>query len=296
MLKINGLLKTGCMRLYRDFLSILTIISPELNTKFLYIMNFKKKLDLDNPITLEEKLLWLKLKNYNYSELVGKCSDKVQVREYIKQKGLSHILNDVIGIYNDASEIIWDQLPNRFVIKWNFGATMNLICNDKDKLDIEATCKQLNKWKKNKYWLPYSEMQYKRIPKKIIIEKFLMEEENKSLTDYKVYCFNGEPLAILVMHDRGGVMKTEFFDTSWNKLENTLKYVEPKEPTKKPSCLEKLLEVSRSLSAPFPFVRCDYYIVKGRVIFGEMTFTPAGGLFLSQTKVNGKDMSEYLVL
>ncbi|WP_295160171.1 ATP-grasp fold amidoligase family protein, partial [Selenomonas sp. AE3005] len=31
------------------------------------------------------------------------------------------------------------------------------------------------------------------------------------------------------------------------------------------------------LSKPFPFVRADFYLEKGKVTFGELTFTPCGG-------------------
>ena len=44
------------------FTSFLTLISPKLNTKFLYWRRFGKKLDFDNPQTSNEKVLWLKFK------------------------------------------------------------------------------------------------------------------------------------------------------------------------------------------------------------------------------------------
>ena len=31
-----------------------------------------------------------------------------------------------------------------------------------------------------------------------------------------------------------------------------------------------------------------------RFCFGELTFTPAGGLYTSQTRIDGKDMAEFL--
>lgn len=32
------------------------------------------------------------------------------------------------------------------------------------------------------------------------------------------------------------------------------------------------------MSAPFEFVRVDFYISQGQIIFGELTFTPSAGL------------------
>ena len=224
-----------------------------------------------------------------------KCADKYLVREYVKECGFKDILNELLFVYDKPNEIEWDKFPDQFVLKWNFGAGLNIVCADKHTLDHKKVIKMLSAWGKKKYWLPYSEMQYKGIPRKILCEKFLKDSERDiSLVDYKVYCFNGEPRAIFVMHDRGGAVNTEFFDVNWNALRNSKKYDETEVHTVRPICLEQMLECSRTLSKPFPFVRCDFYIVANKLYFGEMTFTPAGGLFTSETMIEGKEMADYL--
>lgn len=271
-----------------------TVISPKLNT----ILRFRQANgyfpNLKCPETLTEKLVWLKLFRYSKDPLVIKCADKYRVREYINQKGCSDTLNELIGVYDNANQIPWETLPEKFVLKWNFGAGMNIICSDKTKLDKKIVVKKLNKWGRTKYWLNHSEMQYKYTPKKIVCEKFLENPLDDVIPDYKVYCFHGEPLAILVMHDRSHGVKTEFFDKNWEPLQNTFKYSSPKEKTRKPLCFNRMLEVSHILSEPFPFVRCDFYIVDEKLVFGEMTFTPAGGVLTSQTTIDGKEMGDYL--
>jgi hypothetical protein len=79
-------------------------------------------------------------------------------------------------------------------------------------------------------------------------------------------------------------------------LENTKKYASVTSATPKPLCFEQMMEAAQNLSEPFPFVRCDFYVVSDKLYFGELTFTPAGGLATSQTKIDGKDMTEYLML
>lgn len=271
-----------------------TIISPKLNTTLRFRQANGFFPNYAFPKTLTEKLVWLKLNMYMEDPLVIQCADKFRVRDYVESKGCSDTLNDLIGVYDSADQIPWDSLPNKFVLKWNFGAGMNLICTDKTKLDIDGTIKKLNKWGKSKYWLNHSEMQYKYTPKKIICEKFLENKRDEVIPDYKVYCFHGEPLAIFVMHDRGKGVKSEFFDINWNLLQNTKKYQNPAEQTPKPKCLDRMIEVSRLLSEPFPFVRCDFYVVNDILVFGEMTFTPAGGVLTSQTQIAGKEMGDYL--
>lgn len=97
------------------------------------------------------------------------------------------------------------------------------------------------------------------------------------------------------MHDRNVGIRSEFFDIEWNDLEMT-KYDKPKLKTAKPKSLDKMLAAAKTLSSPFPFVRVDFFIVDEKLIFGELTFTPAGGLYMAQTKIKGKDMGEILTL
>lgn len=276
--------------------TITTIISPKLNTVIHYYEIFGKVPDLNNPKTFNEKLLWLKLNDYIKNPLVIQCCDKVAVREYVKRNGYEQILNEVIGVYESPIDIPWNDLPKQFVLKWNFGAGMNIICKNKAEMCQTDVLGQLETWGKCKYWLSHSEMQYKYVEKKIICEKFLVDETLNDLPDYKVYCFHGEPQAIFVMQGRGEKIQTEFFDVQWNSLENSNKYETPEISTSRPICLDEMLCISRRLAKPFPFVRCDFYIVNGRLYFGELTFTPAGGLFTSETLIHGKSMTEFLKL
>ncbi|MGI5977067.1 MAG: ATP-grasp fold amidoligase family protein [Candidatus Limivicinus sp.] len=155
---------------------IATYISPKLNTKIRYKQFFEKKLDLNNPKTLNEKILWLKLNRYMKDPLVIQCADKYRVREYVRKCGCGEILNDLIGVYNKVEEIPWEKLPNEFVLKWNFGCGMNIICTNKSLMDKDEVFKQMREWEKDKYWLTYSEMQYKYMPKKILCERLLKDK------------------------------------------------------------------------------------------------------------------------
>ena len=275
------------------FFCTATLISPKLNTGLHYLKAFGKWPDLKNPGTLNEKLLWLKLKNMN-DPLVIQCADKYRVRAYVRACGCGQYLNELYGVYDRAEDIPWNELPDRFVVKWNFGAGLNMIFTDREAFDREGMVRMLNSWGKKKVWLTHSEMQYKYAPKKLICEQFLDDGAAGSLTDYKVYCFHGEPKAILVMHDRNREINTEFFDPAWGRLENASKYQEAAVATPTPKCLTEMLDAARRLSAPFAFVRCDFYIVNDRPVFGEMTFTPAGGLYIAQTRIDGREMTDFL--
>lgn len=100
--------------------------------------------------------------------------------------------------------------------------------------------------------------------------------------DYKVYCFNGEPKFIMVCvgREQEGHPKFYFFDEKWQlaRINRDSKNAPPDFTLDKPKCLDKLIECAKTLSKNFPFVRADFYIVGSKVYFGELTFTPAGGI------------------
>ena len=45
-----------------------------------------------------------------------------------------------------------------------------------------------------------------------------------------------------------------------------------------------MLEIARILSKDIPYVRVDLYSIKGKVYFGELTFTPDGAILEREYK------------
>lgn len=267
-------------KIYEGGCSIRTIISPTSSTKYLYKKRFQKPLNLKNPESFNEKIQWLKLNTYNNNPTITQCADKYAVREFVKKMGCEELLIPLMGVYSDVNEIDWDSLPKKFVLKCNHGCGYNLICVDKEKLNIEKAKKTVSQWMKDDYWKHRAEINYKYIPKKITIEKFI-DNNGKQIEDYKFYCFNGKVLYTMVCLERKeGHAKYYFFDRDWNLIpysKDALK-IDKNFKICKPQLLDKAIEYAEKLSAQFPFVRTDLYILDDKVYFGELTFTPAGGL------------------
>lgn len=271
-------------RLSRWFKQTLTRISPELNTRVVYYTKFGVPINLKHPRTLDEKIQWLKLNTYKGNPLVTQCADKYAVRDYVEKAGCGEILNELYGVYDKVEDIPWDSLPDQFVVKWNFGCGQNLIVFDKSNLNIEDAKNKLNEWYKTKdtFYLAYSEIQYRGIPPKLVCEKLIETENGGVPVDYKLYCFNGKTDSVLVCTGRnttGHGTKYYFFDRDWKlKRYNKTGKEAPEDFTiPKPQGIEKVFEYAEKLSRPFPFVRADFYLEKGKTTFGELTFTPCGG-------------------
>lgn len=268
-------------RIQKTVRRILTRISPRLNTNISYRFKFGRKLDLKNPLTLNEKVLWLKFNTYWENDLVKCCADKYRVRNYVSNQGMPEILVDLIGAYDSSEEIVWDSLPKSFVIKFNMGYGCNIVVRDKNMANWKFIKKTVDSWFKQKYYLDYSEMQYKDAHPKILIEKCLCDKDGKLPVDYKFYCMNGRCDYVMACFDRGEAGKGKFlyFDRGWNLMpfsQDALDNLDAVVP--RPDGIDDAFEYAERLSAPFPFVRTDLYIVDGKVYFGELTFTPGAGM------------------
>lgn len=237
-------------------------------------------LNLEEPKRFTEKIQWLKL--YYNNPLLVTCSDKYAVREYVNSKGLKCILNGLVGVYDDPSKIQETGLPERFVVKATHGSTWNLIVKDKQEFlrKRKAHYKTFRKWLSRDYSLYGRELHYTYIPPRIIIEQFLEQPDGSEISDYKIFCFDGEPKLIQVDYDRYSTHTRNYYDTDWNLMDMNVtihKNRLPAEPV--PENLKEMLGIARTLSADFPHVRVDLYSVGGKIYFGELTFTDGNGHF-----------------
>lgn len=263
--------------LRRIYYNILKVFPDKWVINFENFRAYKRFLpkDKEKIVYFGEKIQYLKL--YGNLEKYGDCVDKYKVREYIKNKIGNEYLIPLLGVYNKAEDIKYDELPNKFVLKINNGSAMNIIVKDKTKLDISKTNKKLNKWLKNDYSKIKKEYQYKNVKRKIICEKYISDKKDR-LVDYKFFCFDGEPLFCKADIDRFTDHRANFYDMNWNQIKMTEgNFKEYNGVINKPDNFEKMIELSKKLSEDFQFIRVDLYDVDGKIYFGELTFTPASG-------------------
>ena len=276
--------------------SLLTRISPFLNVQYRYRRATGRWFDPGNPVTFDEKLLWLML--YWHHPLKSKCADKYAVRSYVEEVGLGHLLAQLHGVYLSADEIDFSVLPTRFVLKATHGSGFNIVCKDKGTLDVGATRTTLDAWLNTDISRSGSEVHYADIRPRIVCEEFLEDAPGAGLSDYKVYCFNGEPHCTMACTERtaDGALY-DFYDLEWRDhlpYQKSALSVERNIP--RPAGYAEMLDAARKLSKPFPFVRVDFYSVRGRPVFGEMTFTPAGCIDPDNTDLAQTIMGKLLVL
>ena len=228
--------------------------------------------NIRNPQTFNEKLNYLKL--YSRNKLAPLVADKVAVRDFVCKLIGEEYLIPLIGVYSNACEIMYNDLPDKFVLKTNHGSGWNLICDDKNELNWDGEVRKLNGWlKKNAYYLS-REWQYKHINPKLICEELL----DYNIEDYKLFCSKGEPIYIQVDSERMTKHERTIFDVRWDETDIQISYPKIRKKLKRPSKLDEMLSLARKLSESFLFCRVDFYLHKERVYFGEITIHPGGGV------------------
>ncbi len=262
---------------YLTFLGFYSCLSDKAFLEKRFKNTFGYELDLNAPKTFNEKMQWLKLydRNPEYTMMV----DKYKVRRYVAKILGDECLIPLLGVWDSPNDIDFEKLPKQFVLKCNHNSGRGMcICKDKEKLDIKKTKTYLKRGLRQDYYLIGREWPYKNVPRKIVAEKYMVDDSGLELKDYKIFNFNGQPRIIEVDYNRFKGHKRNLYTASWEKLDLTLQYpTDEKKVIKKPICLDEMLKMAKKLSASIPFVRTDFYCINEKIYFGEISFYPDCG-------------------
>lgn len=207
-------------------------------------------------------------------------ADKYASRDFVAERiGAEHLI-PLYGHWDKPEDIDFDSLKAPYVLKTNNGCGTNVFIRDGSKVDRENIIKTLNKALEFPYPELTGQLHYSLIKPCVIAEK-LMGQVGKSLDDYKIMCVNGVPERIYVYTGRGeGKKRFSYklmaFDTDWNPIPECIveEYRIDPASVPRPGNLEEMLNMAAKLSADEEFLRVDFYIINGKIYFGELTCTP----------------------
>ena len=237
----------------------------------LFHLKTGEKLDLKHPKTFNQKIQWIKL--YGITDLMRQCTDKVAVRDYIREKIGKEYLKPAIQIIYNCSpstsgrgrgegitlandnnlfdQIDFNNLPNSFVIKCNHGCKWHYIIKNKEKYLsntklVEITRRQITGWLKQKYcfWGGF-EMQYRDINHKILIEAMVGDEINKTVSQIHCYCFNGIPKLFIKFFDE---TKISIWNENFQSINTNFGYKEKNIITDADNNVKQASMLSKKLS------------------------------------------------
>ena len=254
--------------------SILYPLPRTLAHKIYYFIVTHKKLHLKGNMDFNEKIHYMCI--YEHGKYESDNSDKYLVREFVKKKGYEDILVPLIGVFKTVDEIDFNKLPSKCVLKTNHGSG-DVIIYEKGKSNVSKIKKQLAKDLKRNFAKVSLEYHYKDIKPLIICEEFLDDFENEVPLDYKFSCFNGKPLYVGIYANRKTKLQRVFYDMNWEKQDILVHDDGCSFP--KPKNFEKMIKIVTDLADNRKFVRVDFYNIKGKIYFGELTYTPAAGYY-----------------
>jgi len=259
-----------------------------------------RELDLKNPQTFNEKMQWLKV--YDHREDYFKMADKYEAKKYVGNIiGTEHII-PTIAIYDNVNQIDWVKLPDSFVLKCTHDSGGLVVCRDKSTLDIEKAEHTLKKCLRTNFYFQSREWCYKGIKPRIICEKLMSDEkQQKSLTDYKFFCFNGTPqfLYISTGLENHSTASISFADMNGNRMPfHRSDFKEIDGPLPLPEHFNKMKTIAGKLAQKInnSFIRVDLYEIGGSVYFSELTFYPNGGYIPFLPEYWDKTLGERIIL
>ena len=232
-------------------------------------------LNLSNPQSFNEKLIYDKLNNR--PDLYPIITDKYKARLYVENKIGAEYLIPLIGAYDELNMDVLGSITEKCIIKTNHGSHQHFIINDPQSIDYKLIISESNKWLNNKYRFQALAWFVQKIPRKIVIEKLMVDEEGKVPFDYKFFVFSGKVKFIQVDADRFSGHHRILYDKNWNKINVDYLVDSGGKNVVSPVNLNLMISLAEKLGANFNFMRVDLYDNNGKVYFGELTPYPSAG-------------------
>lgn len=268
-----------------NIMYFLSFLPDKLYLQLFYFATTGKLINFKKPKGFCQKLQWLKVNDRKpeYKKLV----DKLLVREHIAEILGEEYLFPLLGAWEHFEDIDFESLPEQFVLKCNHDSGSTKVITDKlslSKEELEKMNEFYTKRLKRDFFHAGREYPYKGIKPYIIAEKLMIDESEpeKSIEDYKFFCFNGKPEIMFVATDRNTDVKFDFFDMDFNHLNIENIHPQSGKPIQKPVLFDEMKEIAAKLSQGMKHVRIDLYELNGKIYFGEYTFFHGGGFVLMQ--------------
>jgi len=237
------------------------------------------KLDLKNPRTFNEKIVWRKV--FDRNPLFPQLSDKLRVREYIRErlgeKVAEELLVPLLFVTENPEEISFHELPEEYILKPNHGSGWYIIVDRERPAARDKILSQCRKWLRKTYGRSKMEWAYSRIRPCIMVEKLLRDSQGTLAWDIKFHVFNGKVAWIKVIIDRFGSSSELYYDREFNKISVSSDKRPVGPGIRKPESFEEMIRISEILAGSMDYLRVELLTMEDRFFLGELTLYPNSG-------------------
>ena len=229
------------------------------------------------PEGYNEKIRWLMVNDQMPEHVI--CSDKLLCRSFVANRVGEKYLRKIYQKSKNVKDMRYDLLPETFVIKANHDSGSVYVINN--KMTWRKAKRKLQKRMKRTYGLNKGEWAYSYILPCVFAEEFMPGPT----IDYKFYCCDGQICWTQVIYDRlSGHPREVNVDENFSSLgiHFSDNFIPDLDPPETPVSWNEMKELARKLSEGFRYVRVDLYEYHSQPSFGELTFWPRAGNYISE--------------
>lgn len=245
------------------------------------VIHGKGLLNLRDPKRFSELVVARKLDPQHIS-LWSPLADKLEVRSFVKERVGEKYLAQLHVASTSPDEVYvcaggLQQLG--CVVKANHGSGFTQVLPP-GQPPRSRDRSLWGYWMATNYGDLFCEPHYSPISPTLMVEEYLGRNGGELPIDYRIHCFSGVPRLIQVDVQQPHARGQSIFDTRWQRM--PIQYGRSPTPASdsvpRPRGLQEMLDVAGVLSRGHPYVRVDLYDLDGRILFGELTFSPKGGV------------------
>jgi tetratricopeptide (TPR) repeat protein len=197
--------------------------------------------------------------------------DKLKVRDFIGKRVGAEYAVPLYGTWSRASEIVWADLPEIFVLKPNHCSGPYAIVVRENAALIAALTEEADHWLRQDYFDMSLEWGYRGITARLIAEPLLLGPDGEAPVEPQVFTFAGRAKLIRVLIGRKGEVRHDcWFDPSGRRLAIKREISGQYYPLAD-SVRRELVAVAERLSVGFSSLRVDFYITRRGLKIGELT-------------------------
>ena len=269
-------------------------LPDDLYLRMAHWIYYRRWPDFANPRTLQEHIQAYVLRTRDPALVM--LADKVAVRDYIARTLGSSAHNvPLIGCWSRADEVPLATLPYPVVLKPSHLSGRVLLLSHHHKSDEHKQRARLHSWLHKDHSRTNREWFYSHVPRRVLAEPLLQDQQGDVPPDVKAYVIGGRLRYFQVDSGRFTRPTRNLYGPDWSLLPaRTSLPRHPVDPT--PEALPMLVEFAERLAAPFEFLRVDFYVLRDRVLVGELTSSPGAGFGHFYPASFGEQLAAHWVL
>jgi len=228
------------------------------------------------PRTFNEKVLW-RMRHDRRPEMTTFC-DKLATRDWLSDRlgadRAAAILPDLLHVSSDARDLADLPLDGGVVVKSNHGSGRGIILKEGDPVDRAAIEQEAARWLRRSFGTGRGEWGYRHVPRRIMVERLLPNEDGRPASDLKLYVFDGKARYIRTIIDRYGDTKKAAFDRSGGPPPFQKPGDRSEDILSEIPHFHRMRDTAEELCTGVDFLRVDFLWNADRFMLNEVTAYP----------------------